>query len=86
MANSASRPILDITQEYSAVKTAILDILGGAQSASLNSGSGSTSFTKADMATLRQMERDLWDELVAANDEATYGTTGLSTMRFTRLY
>ena len=80
-----SRPIADILLEYNAVVAAIADILNGAQSGSMNSGGGSTSFTKADLKTLIQQRRDLWDEYVEARDEQVYNQTGLQNIIFRRI-
>jgi len=46
-----------------AVEQAILDIVGGAVSASVSSGSGSKSYTRADLATLRSLRAELRAEL-----------------------
>lgn len=50
-----------------AVETAIMDISAGAASASVTSGSGSKSYTRADLGTLYKMRQDLRQELRGYN-------------------
>jgi hypothetical protein len=85
MANSAARPITDITAEYTATLQAIQAILGGAQSFEMASGGGSTRVMRADLPTLIKNRKDLWDELVEANDENLYGTTNIGNVIFRRI-
>lgn len=60
-----------------AVEQAILEIVSGAASASVSSGSGSKSYTRADLSTLRSMRSELRAEL------AGYSTAGKSRITFT---
>ena len=46
-----------------AIETAILDISAGAVSASVSSGSGSKSYTRADLGTLYKLRQQLRQEL-----------------------
>jgi hypothetical protein len=46
-----------------AVEAAILEIVSGAASASISSGNGSKSYTRADLGTLRTMRSELRVEL-----------------------
>ena len=50
-----------------AVEAAILEIVSGAASASISSGSGSKSYTRADLGTLRAMRSELRVELAGYN-------------------
>lgn len=85
MANTVSRPVADILLEYTQTKAAIAAILTGAQSGSIASGAGSTSFTAADYQKLTARLKDLWDEYSQALDEQNFGDTGLSNMVFRRI-
>ena len=51
----------------SALDKAILEIVGGAASASISSGGGSKSYTRADLGTLRIMRRETKQELAGYN-------------------
>jgi hypothetical protein len=83
--NSVFRPIATIQQDLTNAQNARTAILTGAQSGSLNSGSGSTSFTAADLKTLNDLIKDLVEELGDAQDEQNYGTTNLTTTIFRRM-
>lgn len=50
-----------------ALDKAILEIVSGAVSASVSSGGGSKSYTRADLATLRTMRRETKQELAGYN-------------------
>ena len=50
-----------------AVEAAILEIVSGAVSASISSGNGSKSYTRADLGTLRAMRSQLRVELAGYN-------------------
>jgi hypothetical protein len=50
-----------------AVETAILEIVSGAASASISSGNGSKSYTRADLSTLRAMRSELRAEIARYN-------------------
>jgi len=50
-----------------ALDKAILEIVGGAVSASVSSGGGSKSYTRADLGTLRTMRRETKQELAGYN-------------------
>ncbi len=50
-----------------AVETAIMDISAGAASASVSSGNGSKSYTRADLGTLYRLRQDLRQELRGYN-------------------
>jgi hypothetical protein len=86
MANTVSRPIADILADYTATRNAINAILGGAQSGSMTSGAGATSFTAADYGKLCQQRDKLWDEYSDALDEQNYGSSYLSNTIFRRLH
>ena len=47
------------------VNQAIIEIVGGAVSASIASGTGSKSYTRADLGTLQTMRRDLRLEIAS---------------------
>lgn len=54
-------------QMLAAVETAITEISAGAASASVTSGSGSKSYTRADLGTLYRLRQDLRQELRGYN-------------------
>lgn len=62
-----------------AVETAIMDISAGAASASVTSGSGSKSYTRADLGTLYRLRQELRQELrgYANNGRPTITMTGV---------
>ena len=48
-----------------AVNQAILEIVSGAVSATISTGGGAQSYTRADLSTLRQMRKELQIEAAA---------------------
>lgn len=65
--------------ELQAVKAAILELLGGAQSATLSSGGASQSYTRAGLGDLTRLEGIYSRDLIAIENALTS-----STSRFTR--